>query len=272
MRNYLLTSKALTVFMDGTPVTITKDDRRFDAALDALRSENWDSLIDILHPANKIQSFVSTSNRVTLERGVLKLDGKAIPDSNYAVHMILEHADQGLSPIPLMNFFEKLSANPSYRVRQDLLQFLEAGELPITRTGSFLAYKRVGENYMDLHSGTIRYRIGDKPSMPRHQVDDDPNNTCSAGLHVCSWEYLPKFGAGCGNKVMVCMINPADVVSIPTDYNNTKMRVCKLIVVDETEMPKQANIWNTSVVDTYEEYNEYDEDEEESNDNPYSSW
>ena len=28
-----------------------------------------------------------------------------------------------------------------------------------------------------------------------HAVDEDPNRTCSAGLHICSWQYLPCFGS-----------------------------------------------------------------------------
>ncbi|MNR59585.1 hypothetical protein D3C85_1808710 [compost metagenome] len=71
--------------------------------------------------------------------------------------------------------------------------------------------------------------------MPRHMVNDDSDQLCSAGLHLCSKSYLPHFG---GERVMVCAVDPADVVSIPKDYYSmdgekvlAKMRCCKYEVV-----------------------------------------
>jgi hypothetical protein len=70
--------------------------------------------------------------------------------------------------------------------------------------------------------------------VPRNCVDEDPDRTCSHGLHVCSFDYLPHFSHANGH-VVVCKVNPADVVAIPRDYNNTKMRVCRYEVVGEYE-------------------------------------
>ena len=75
-------------------------------------------------------------------------------------------------------------------------------------------------------------------SMPRQAVDDNPNNTCSHGLHVCSYEYLKNFT---GERLVVCKVNPRDVVSIPTDYNHTKMRVCRYEVIQE--IPLDSTDW-----------------------------
>jgi hypothetical protein len=60
--------------------------------------------------------------------------------------------------------------------------------------------------------------------MDRSKVDDDPNNTCSKGLHVASLPYLQHYP---GSVTVLVKVNPANVVSIPTDYNNSKMRVCE---------------------------------------------
>ena len=54
--------------------------------------------------------------------------------------------------------------------------------------------------------------------------------TCSYGLHFCSEGYLRHFG---GDRVVILKINPRDVVSIPTDYNNTKGRCCRYEVIGE---------------------------------------
>jgi hypothetical protein len=64
--------------------------------------------------------------------------------------------------------------------------------------------------------------------MMRNQVEDDENVTCAKGLHVCSKEYLPHFG---GQNIVACEVDPKDVVSVPLDYNNSKMRVCEYKVV-----------------------------------------
>lgn len=56
---------------------------------------------------------------------------------------------------------------------------------------------------------------------------------------------------------MVLKINPQDVVSIPTDYNNTKGRCCKYTVVGELEQaPEEKNAWGRSLVTDYEEEHE----------------
>ena len=70
--------------------------------------------------------------------------------------------------------------------------------------------------------------------MPRNKVDEDPDRTCSAGLHVCSFDYLPHFSHANGH-VMIVKVNPANVVAIPADYNATKMRVSQYVVIDEVQ-------------------------------------
>jgi acyl carrier protein len=103
----------------------------------------------------------------------------------------------------------------------------------ITDEGMILAYKRVREDYMDIHSGTIRNAVGDSPSMPRNKVDENKDRTCSDGLHFCSFSYLPHFGSGPGSKVVILEIHPKDVVAIPSDYNDAKGRTCAYTVIGE---------------------------------------
>jgi hypothetical protein len=81
-----------------------------------------------------------------------------------------------------------------------------------------------------VHSGTIDNSVGQVVEMDRNLVDDDPNSHCSTGLHFCSESYLGHFGNS-GDPVMILKINPADVVSIPTDYNGAKGRCMRYEVV-----------------------------------------
>ena len=67
-------------------------------------------------------------------------------------------------------------------------------------------------------------------TMERNAVDDDKDRTCSSGLHFCSKDYLGHFG---GERIMILKINPRDVVSIPSDYNDSKGRACRYEVIGE---------------------------------------
>jgi hypothetical protein len=74
--------------------------------------------------------------------------------------------------------------------------------------------------------------------MERFDVDDNKDNTCSTGLHFCSQSYLSCFG---GERTVIVKINPADVVSIPSDYNDAKGRACRYEVIGELEVePEKA--------------------------------
>lgn len=50
-------------------------------------------------------------------------------------------------------------------------------------------------------------------------------------VHVGSKSYASSFSNG--GKVVICKINPADVVCVPYDSSQQKMRVCKYVVVGE---------------------------------------
>jgi hypothetical protein len=71
--------------------------------------------------------------------------------------------------------------------------------------------------------------------MPRNLVDARRDNVCSQGLHFCSKDYLDSYGTSNrdADRCMLVKINPADVVSIPSDYNNAKGRVWTYEVVGE---------------------------------------
>lgn len=146
----------------------------------------------------------------------------------YAVRL---RRDKG-SAKPLLRFLDNLLDNPSARAVNELYGFLEYGKLPITDDGHFIAYKRVRSDYKSVYGGEVDNSIGNIVSMPRNQVNDNKDETCSYGLHFCSFDYLSHYS---GEKVVVLKINPRDVVSIPTDYHNTKGRACQYEVVGELD-------------------------------------
>jgi hypothetical protein len=101
--------------------------------------------------------------------------------------------------------------------------------MPLTPDGDFLAYKSVQANFTDWYSGQHDFSIGQIREMARNQVCDNADVGCSAGFHAGSEEYAKSFNGG-GNLVIV-KINPADVVSVPTDCECQKLRAYRLEVV-----------------------------------------
>jgi len=180
----------------------------------------------------------------------------------------------GLPVQPLINFLKNMMRNPSFASRKELFDFLSHKSLPITEDGCFLAYKAVGNNFMDKWSGTVDNNVGETPSMARFGVDDDRNNGCSAGLHAGTLEYVQSYGRFCEDEdvtdqCIIVKINPEDVVSVPTDCNCQKLRTTSYEVLALYSGEMEYNLAN----DEGEEWDEdYDDDYEDYEDHDFESW
>jgi hypothetical protein len=174
---------------------------------------------------------VDLTESLSIQDGILRYKGRAL--DNYVARKLIESVKEGfIANNPLIPFIDKLMQNPSNRAVQQLYPFLEKGNIALAPNGNFVAFKAIRANWTDIHSGTFDNSIGQEVWVNRNEVDEDPDVTCSHGLHVCSYDYLPHFAHADGHVIIV-EVNPADVVAIPRDYNDTKMRVCRYVVVDE---------------------------------------
>jgi len=77
--------------------------------------------------------------------------------------------------------------------------------------------------YTDKHTRRMKIELGLPVEMNRTECDSDSNRGCSYGLHVGATSYVESF-ASHGDTVLVCLVNPAHVVAVPT-HDNSKMRV-----------------------------------------------
>jgi hypothetical protein len=223
-------SGKIAATISGQSYTIDTDHPKYKQAISAIRSQDWDEFVELVNISKQVEGyFVGTG--VQIKGGAITYNGEVF--HNTLTKRILSFMRDGLPHQPLVKFFENLMANPSKRAVDELYDFLEVGELPITEDGCFLAFKNVRSNYMDIHSGTFRNMVGDVCEMQRNRVDEDKERTCSYGLHFCSIAYLPHFSDDDGGHTMIVKINPKDVVAIPADYNNTKGRCARYEVVDE---------------------------------------
>jgi len=230
--NFILGSDSLTVFVDGASYTINKQAKTYELVLQAVRSKDINAVRSAVNIKETIVSSLSESSTdVRIEDASIFYKDREV--TGLIASRVFEVIRLGLDVQPMVKFIANLMQNPSKRAVDELFGFLEACTLPITPDGHFLAYKRVREDYLDCHSGTMDNSVGNVLEMDRNAVDDDKNRTCSAGLHFCSFDYLKSFH---GERIVIVKINPKDVVAIPADYNNSKGRTCRYEVVGESEL------------------------------------
>ena len=84
--------------------------------------------------------------------------------------------------------------------------------------------------FTDWHTRKSTIMLGEAVVMPREECDNDPNNTCSSGLHVGAPGYVSGFGGNSKtNYILACLVSPMNVVAVPYDYDFEKMRTCEYL-------------------------------------------
>lgn len=246
-RNFIITASSLTVVINSRPYIIDNTHTNFDDIKDGIKNGVSDEvLIKLIDVSTAINEYAQ--GRITVKNG--QVFYKDIEVKNTLTERILVMMREGFDINSMCKFMDNLYSNPSRTAVNELYLFLEACNLPITEDGHFLAYKKVKHNYMDIYSGTFDNSIGKICEMERNEVDDNRNNTCSAGLHFASYSYMAHYG-GTGNddRIVIVKINPADVVSIPSDYNNAKGRCWKYEVVNEVPNDGKTEIKGNCISD-----------------------
>lgn len=136
--------------------------------------------------------------------------------------------------VGMTRFLERLGAVIKDRTHtvQDLLRFMERGDLPVADDGTIVIYKKLyrsGDHYVDPHTRRVTQRVGSYVHMDHSLVDKNRRNECSNGLHVARRGYIGSFS---GDVVVLAKVRPEDVIAVP-DYDANKMRVCGYHIVKE---------------------------------------
>jgi len=259
---YLIQGKNIVLVVDGKQHTINPSHIGYDKIREAIKTGDWNTVEKNINPEKTLLSF--GQGNIAIQGNRLFWKGREL--QNALVRKIIAMIEEGFDVEPMVRFMDNLMANPSMTAVNELYRFMEVGNLPITPDGHFLAFKKVKADFRDVYSGTVL----NKPapllteedlaelakaqgrrnevtvvvengvtvvSMPRNAVDDQRGNTCSDGLHFCSLDYLRHFS---GEKIVIVKINPADVVSIPADYNDTKGRTWRYEVLSELEQEPET--------------------------------
>jgi len=255
---YILTDNSLTIVVDGKALTMESSNPSFNEAKKLLSEEKYDELPDLFDTPKAVERFAEGNIKVS--DGEVSYKGEVI--HNHVVGRILDFMRQGLPYKPLTRFVEKLMENPSRRAVNELYAFLEHKNMPLTPDGNFLAYKGVRSDFTDWHSGHFTNKVGDVNEMPRRNVCDNANIGCSDGFHAGSLDYARHYGNG--GHLMVVEIDPADVVSVPLDCDQQKLRTSKYKVVSLFEKKLEE-----PMCDEYGDYEDWDDDSEDDSEDDF---
>jgi hypothetical protein len=234
--SYHILPNSIALSFEGKSFTLQRDDNRYAKVIDAIKANELDSI-----PSLVDTSKILDGTPFILVEGSVVIEGEG-PLPEALSQRIIALRNDGLPVEPLVKFWQKLKANPSFNSRLQLYKFLEHNGHPLTEDGNFIAYRGVSSDMKDKHTGKFDNSVGAVCEVPRTEVDDNPNNTCSHGLHVACFEYAKDFG----EKLVEVEVDPADVVAVPTDYNGTKMRVCRFKVAALCEQMRTEALYNKS--------------------------
>jgi hypothetical protein len=248
MLNYIITDSTLTVLLNGIPKIIDSSNPNFENIKEAIKAGKGENdILDMIDTGKALHKY--SEGKVKVIDGEVFYSDKVIKSA--LTRRIITMMGEGFNVSGMTKFMENMYSNPSKTAVDELYLFLEACNLPITEDGCFLAYKKVREDYKDIHSGTFDNSIGSECYMDRNEVDDNRETTCSTGLHFASYSYMSSFGSygGGSDRIVIVKINPMDVVSIPKDYNNAKGRCCRYIVVNEVPNDTKTQIKSDCIKD-----------------------
>lgn len=231
--SYIKQGDRVIIGHEGETYTVGPDHVNYEAVQQAIAQGRRNDLPDLANVAKAVESYIKGDIRI--EDGVVYYGEQVV--HNVVADRIVDLMQAGEEIDPLIVFLENLLDNPAEYAVKEMYLFMECNNIAITPDGHFLAYKAVRRDYLDHHSATLDNSVGKVVEMDRGEVDPVRDRLCSHGLHFCGLSYIRSVPGyrGNGSRLMLVKINPRDVVSIPSDYNNAKGRCCRYEVVAEVD-------------------------------------
>lgn len=226
---YIITGDSIVLTLGDDTEIVDSSHANYKSIQAAIVTGDYKTAYDLMNIGKAITSFTKGAISVKggeLHYGEMKLKSTLVE----RILAMMAEGDEGFKR--LVAFLERLLENPSARSVEELWGFVSHLDVEIDDEGYLIGWKNVKSrsgHLVDCHTGKVPNDVGNIVEMPRHMVNDNKDQTCSQGLHVAAWGYLSHFS---GDVTLKVRVNPADVVSIPTDYNDMKMRAAKYEVVD----------------------------------------
>lgn len=248
----------LTAFINGEVYACDSSNPYWSEIMDAVRANDGALIPFFIDLAERAaQQFRKVTDRVAVNFGTVTFDGDVVDNS--LTHAILRAMNSGDDFTPLVNFMEKVYQNPNKHSRESLYTWLSDRDFTITTDGDLVCYKGISTDGLSTHSGPgivngvhqngrLDNSVGNVVEMKRSQVTHDPATLCSAGLHVATFDYANSWDS----RTVKVIVNPRDVVSVPTDGAGDKMRVCRYRVAEEISAPVNSFI-DTATFDEWDD-------------------
>lgn len=241
---------SITVFNNGETLFATTDSHSNFAEIVRRVSEGDENALDLFDLKRAVKRYTdqALSGRVKVATGVIYLDNEPIDGA--LADVILRFVDEGLDPKPLVKFLENVMENPNVFSREHMYRWLKTHKFSITESGWIVGYKGLSHDFKSINAGPgfingtpanghLDNSIGNTVSIDRGAVTFDPSHGCAAGLHVGTWDYAKSFAQG---KLVEVHVHPKDVVSVPTDCHDAKMRVCSYKVIREVAAKHEKTV------------------------------
>lgn len=235
---YIVSGKHINLSLDGQHHAVPETHPANQAVLEAIdKYEGGDlTLMDLKRAIENLVNIKKgletlSSGKVTVKDGVVYYNGSEV--HNVVAERILEMMQKGNPFKYLLSFLDKLMLNPSAHCVNSLLIWMERNRIAITDDGDLLGYKSLRPDYKDWFSGQFDNTPGQSHEVPRNSVDDDRTTACSFGFHIGSLQYAQSFHGGEGRRMVLCKFSPTDVVSVPNEAQQDKIRVCKYTVLTD---------------------------------------
>ena len=253
------------IINNGQPHVFDHTHVNYNGLVESVMANDADEFIQLINSGSYIEDW--SDGDFEFRDGFLYFEEEKV--AIQPTSRIVELLKQGYDHTPVLNFLTKLYNNVSERAVQESYKWSSHKGLPIDKDGMMVGYKGVcyhsGDDIVDKMGNIItegdlvdiytkksfRNNVGDKCGMKRRQVCDDHTQGCSSGLHVGTFDYASNWAGGSGVVVLV-KFDPADIVSVPSDCEFSKMRVSGYEVISIAREQLEEAVYDEDV--------DYDED------------
>lgn len=219
----------VNIVINGEVVNADYTHPSFKEIIAACLAEDFEKAITLANTGKTIEKW--SLGAFEFKNGKLYYCGETLHGS--LIEKIIKSIQEGDQNVNKYVFFLEDALRNDKNSYNEMWDFIKHNDIKIHNNGAIIGYKKVtvgadGKLY-DSYTHTVPNDPGTLVQMPRHLVNDNKSETCSYGLHVGSIDYVRNFS---GNQIVKVLVAPANVVSVPTDYNGQKMRCSEYFVLE----------------------------------------
>ena len=223
---HVYTSDNILMVVDGESFTAHKSHPCFDLIIKAITDGNVDKAKSLFNIRDQISK---------LSNGLFEVRGDDIFYTDRSKHVrsvltrwVLRNIKEQANVEHSIRFLKNIEENQFDYVRDECHDFVTMGSLPICEDGTFLAYKSVKEDYMDIFSETHFNGVGETLEMPWEECAIN-NQCCSPGFHFGTEDFVTHNYTG--PRVVVIQVDPRDLLATPNYAGKGRTR--KYTVIGE---------------------------------------